>query len=203
MIAAAMGRRRDDDLSDLSSLKFGLRIDQEGELLIDYQTVHHPTKPKLAFITYRHYLSDAIFLIGLEGNKELLEEINHAVMHPFFPLYLGRRSCPPTGQISLGIRDMSLEEALKNESWLASNWYKVQKPQNIQLEIVSESLSSNSIGFSKDVPVSFNQNHRMYGFRQLFSDLEGITLQNSNSYHRIKDAQTDHDPIKELKETQV
>lgn len=203
MIAAAMGRRRDEALDDLSTLKFGLRIDQEGELLVDYQTVHHPTKSKLAFITYRHYLSDAVFLAGLEGSRPLLEEIDCAVNHPFFPLYLGRRSCPPAGQISLGIRSMSLEEALKNENWLASNWYKAQKSQNLQLEIISESSVGDGAGFSKDVPVSFNQNHRAYGFRQLSSDLEGVALQNNDSRYRMKEVPTDQDPIKELREKQV
>ncbi|WP_400203838.1 type I-E CRISPR-associated protein Cas5/CasD [Candidatus Methanomassiliicoccus intestinalis] len=203
MIAAAMGRCREEPLDDLSNLKFGVRIDQEGELLIDYHTVHHPTKSKLAFITHRHYLSDAVFLVGLEGDKNLLEEIDQAIKHPFFPLYLGRRSCPPSGQISLGICDAPLEESLKTKSWLASNWYKAQKPQNICLEIISELPLGNNIGFSKDMPVSFDQNHRIYNFRQLYSDLDGVALQNKDSRYVRKDVPTNHDPIQELKRTQV
>ena len=37
LLAAALGRKRDEDINDLCKLKFGVRIDQEGKLLKDYQ----------------------------------------------------------------------------------------------------------------------------------------------------------------------
>ena len=48
-------------------------------------------------MTYRHYLQDAVFLVGLESeDTALLQELETALKHPVYPLYLGRRSCPPT-----------------------------------------------------------------------------------------------------------
>ena len=78
MIAAAMGRSREDPLDDLRSLRFGVRVDQPGTLLRDYHTVHHQEIEKRAYITERYYLEDALFLVGLEGDDGLLETVDQA-----------------------------------------------------------------------------------------------------------------------------
>ena len=101
-LAAAMGYRRDEDdkIAELSRLNIGIRVDKEGTLLRDYHTVHGA---KSAYVTNRYYLSDAIFLVGVESNDgELIERLANALEHPVFPLFLGRRSCPPTLPICLG-----------------------------------------------------------------------------------------------------
>ena len=72
LLAAALGIRRDepDRLAPLNRLRLGVRVDQEGSFLIDYQTVRKEGKTKsdsTSYITWRHYLSDAIFLVGLES----------------------------------------------------------------------------------------------------------------------------------------
>ena len=72
MLAAALGLRRDADLSNLSSLKFGVRADREGEDVTDFHMAH---SEKNSYVTYRHYLSDAIFLVGLEGEEEVLNNL--------------------------------------------------------------------------------------------------------------------------------
>lgn len=50
-------------------------------------------------------------------DEELLKKIEYALLNPVFPLYLGRRSCPPTGRLCLGIRKLELEEALLEEEF--------------------------------------------------------------------------------------
>lgn len=65
-----------------------------------------------ALITERWYLADAAFLVGLQHTeRELLERIAHALEHPERLLWLGRKSCPPSGQLALGIRPGTLAEA--------------------------------------------------------------------------------------------
>ena len=54
LVAAALGRSRDESVEDLSCLKFGVRIDQEGELLRDFQMVHGEKK----------FLCDSSILFG-------------------------------------------------------------------------------------------------------------------------------------------
>ena len=95
LLAAALGLRRDDTegLARLNGLRFAVRADQEGSLLVDFHTAK---SRDTSYVTYRHYLQDAVFLAGLEsGDEALLRELEAALRHPVYPLYLGRRSCPP------------------------------------------------------------------------------------------------------------
>lgn len=104
LLAAALGLRRDDTegLARLNGLRFAVRADQEGSLLVDFHTAK---SRDTSYVTYRHYLQDAVFLAGLEsGDEALLRELEAALRHPVYPLYLGRRSCPPTLPLCLGIR---------------------------------------------------------------------------------------------------
>lgn len=108
LLAAALGLRRDDTegLARLNGLRFAVRADQEGSLLVDFHTAK---SRDTSYVTYRHYLQDAVFLAGLESEDEaLLRELEAALRHPVYPLYLGRRSCPPTLPLCLGIRQGSL-----------------------------------------------------------------------------------------------
>ena len=63
LLAAALGIQRNEDISSLNQLRLGVRTDQEGRLLKDFHTAH---SEKNSYITTRYYLSDAIFLVGLE-----------------------------------------------------------------------------------------------------------------------------------------
>jgi len=113
LLAAALGLRRDADLSKLSALRFGVRVDRNGEVIKDF---HMAKAEKTSYLTYRYYLSDAIFLVGLESeDRSFLEQIERALRNPCFPLFLGRRSCPPTLPLVLGIREDALETALRGE----------------------------------------------------------------------------------------
>lgn len=66
-------------------------------------------------LSNRYYLSDAVFLAGVEGDAELIQFLDQAVRRPKFPLYLGRRSCPPCVPVSLGVREDDLLTALRQE----------------------------------------------------------------------------------------
>ena len=50
LLAAALGVRRDDDegLQELKTLRFGVRVDQEGGLLVDFHTANNPTPQQTA-----------------------------------------------------------------------------------------------------------------------------------------------------------
>ena len=121
-IAAALGRRRDEPLDDLRGLRFAVRVDQEGELLRDLHTAQN-TKDN--YLTERYYLADAVFLAGLEsGDEEFLRKLDAALHAPAFPLFLGRRSCPPTPPLSLGVTSEPLEKALAAVPRQISEWMK-------------------------------------------------------------------------------
>jgi len=193
LIAAALGRRRNECIKDLQNLRFGVRVDREGVLVRDYHTAKSETA---AYVTQRYYLADAVFLAGLEGDEELLSDIEHALKHPAFPLFLGRRSCPPEGRVSLGVRfRKSLLEALQEEPWLISDWLKKKEAAQVRLRIVIDSEDGKYAYFQRDIPVSFSQIHRKFGFRQVYEP-SPLVISNPYGWTAISQRATDNDTIK-------
>lgn len=176
MLAAAMGIQRNDDpkkLELLNSLHFGVRVEREGKLLKDFHMVHEMTGKKDSHVTERFYLSDAVFMTALEcEDKEFLEQLAYALNNPVYPLFLGRRSCPPTLPVVLGIRDDELLNVLKTEPSVAENC----KPTRIIYD------SEDGIPV-RDKPISFSQLHRQYGFRMKKEEMFNVSA---------------HDPMSEL-----
>ena len=191
LLAAALGKKRDADLSDLNELHFGIRADQPGMLLQDFHMVRKDDK--ISYVTRRYYLSDAIFLVGLESNdKNFLLELEEALHHPVFPLFLGRRSCPPTLPLCLGIRNKDLPNALRDEPWQVADWRQIKwrrrhNNENPHLRITVDTLPGMKRDvLQKDLPITFDPRHRQYGYR-------GFTV--------MKDAEIElgtHDPMQEL-----
>lgn len=167
IIAAAFGRRRNADISDLRELRFGVRGDNPGSIMRDFQTSHiwvfddrgrAYAKKEDSYIGNRYYLQDACFTVGLEGDKCFLEKCAEALKHPVFPPYLGRRSCIPDPGMVLGIFDGDLEGVLR-EIPDQSN-----REKNGFMRICVE---SNDIGdrMRHDNPISYNYHNRMYSYR--------------------------------------
>lgn len=168
LIAAALGMSREEPLDNLSRLHFGVRIDQPGQFLHDFHTARH-TDGKPPYVTHRYYLMDAVFLVGLEGNISLLKCLESAVCAPVFPIYLGRRSCPPEGKISLGLRDKPLDVALYEEPWQAAKWYSesvLRKNRPTYLSVVMDSFDAKTVRRT-DMPISFSQKHRRHTYRYI------------------------------------
>jgi CRISPR system Cascade subunit CasD len=194
LVACAIGIRRNEPLDDLRGLRFGVRTDQPGILLRDYHTAKGERD---AYVTNRYYLSDAIFLVGLEGDEKLLETIDSAIKRPMFPLCLGRRACPPEGKITLGIRSgKSLIDALKEEPWLANRRTEreVQEPLRLPISVETDTNDSNSF-LARDAALSFNQTHRQYGFRRVTERMVTIAPGPWNSF--LSELETNHNAMTE------
>lgn len=172
LLAAAEGRRRSDDLADLAELRFGVRVDQEGTLLRDFQTERSLDGKAAMPLSYRYYLSDAIFVAGVEGNSDLLRALDLALRRPVYPLYLGRRSCAPTGRICLGLSEAGLEQSLIEAEWQARPWYRRTHGRQSHLRLVLDA-SDPSAGTEtiRDVPLSYSSLRREYGWRSVTTKL--------------------------------
>lgn len=162
LLAAALGLRRDADLSKLSALRFGVRVDRNGEVIKDF---HMAKAEKTSYLTYRYYLSDAIFLVGLESeDRSFLEQIERALRNPCFPLFLGRRSCPPTLPLVLGIREEALEIALREEENQNKDLKSIQQSHRyIRLDC---GVGEQEGAVVQDLPISFNPMRREFAYRR-------------------------------------
>ncbi|MBX3382059.1 MAG: type I-E CRISPR-associated protein Cas5/CasD [Phycisphaeraceae bacterium] len=110
MICAAMGLSRAaarERLPELNRLAMGARIDRPGTRWWDYHTVGAgiglttagggvKTGAQGTLITRREYLADASFLVALRGEPSLISQVAQALATPIWPVYLGRKSCPPS-----------------------------------------------------------------------------------------------------------
>jgi CRISPR-associated protein Cas5/CasD, subtype I-E/ECOLI len=160
LCASAMGWPRGTDLSALAELQFGVRVDRPGKLLIDYHTMsaasHDPLnpreqrlptadgkslKPGQSKVSRRYYLQDAVFVAALAGDREdqreLLQRIAAALRTPRYPLYLGRRSCPPDKPVFISLlRDSAGLETVLREAipWQVSAWR--QRPEDMSLALI-------------------------------------------------------------------
>ncbi|MBQ6347334.1 MAG: type I-E CRISPR-associated protein Cas5/CasD [Clostridia bacterium] len=189
LLAAALGRTRDESVEDLSFLRFGVRIVREGRLLCDYHTVSRNPNPRPAlnktdYVTKRYYLSDAVFIVGFESDdRECLHRMDDAIHAPAFPLFLGRRSCPPTFPISLGISDEGLEQALVGAQ-CSETMVEAESGKQVRM-ILDAPQTMRTTAMLKDKPISFSSRKREHGFRSVieayqfssehdpFSELEG------------------------------
>lgn len=168
LLAAAQGRRRTDPIEDLAQLRFGVRVDQRGSLIRDFQTAHHLISGKPMPLTYRYYLSDAVFVAAVEGDRALLEGLHDALRSPAFPLYLGRRSCPPAAPVALGLQESDLVTALGETPWLASARHRRESPRTVMLRTVVDAAAADAVVETvRDVPISFSQERREYGWREI------------------------------------
>ncbi|MDO2947760.1 type I-E CRISPR-associated protein Cas5/CasD [Aeromonas simiae] len=122
LICAALGRDRSEPVDDLAALTMGVRVDREGVVLRDYQTATGVINAagkvdlKRTVVSPRYYLSDAAFLVGLEGDSLLLTQIHQALKRPHWPLSLGRKGCLPSPPVYLpdGLQECDLIAALSD-----------------------------------------------------------------------------------------
>ncbi|ATJ84514.1 type I-E CRISPR-associated protein Cas5/CasD [Halomonas beimenensis] len=124
LLGAALGVHRDDDeeqrrLSD--SVGIAIKQRSPGSLLRDYHTVQVPaSQSKVTYRTRRDELSaprkvintilssrdyrcDGLWTVAiwLTPQAELtLEDLERALQTPYFPLYLGRKACPPAAPLA-------------------------------------------------------------------------------------------------------
>ncbi|MEV5822910.1 type I-E CRISPR-associated protein Cas5/CasD [Micromonospora haikouensis] len=166
LLAAARGQRRTDPLTELLSLDFGVRIDQPGQILRDFQVARTLDGRDSMPLTNRYYLSDAVFLAAIGGDRELLDGLHEAVRRPRFPLYLGRRSCPPVAPVTLGVHPGTIAEVLGDVPWQASKRLRERGPLTVRLEALLDAPPGAEVTETlQDQPVSFDPAHRQYGWR--------------------------------------
>lgn len=148
LLAAAIGIDRENwaDLKPLAGLSLGVRHDRPGIPKRDYQTAQNiisadSSRIHNTAVTYRDYLADAIFLVGLFGhNRRLLERAFVALRDPVWPLFLGRRSYVPSEPVWVenGLQDHPLRDVLMRWPWIARRRKWEELPDKLLISVDSE-----------------------------------------------------------------
>lgn len=197
LLAAAQGRDRGADLSDLRALAFGVRIDQPGTRMRDYHTARHLETGKSMPVSSRFYLADAVFVAAVEGDPGLLDALWTALRSPVYLPFLGRRSCPPSRPIDLGMRrDQGMGEALATQPWQASEWLQRRRAEvpSVELEVITDALPENGqADILRDEPIRFDPRHRRYGARRTQSRV--VTVDNPFAARSLEFSTVRHDPM--------
>ena len=201
LLASALGRRRTESVDDLSTLRFGVRVDREGIVNKDFHITRAAKRLKNGYIetgygeyeiedkqtvlSNRYYLYDASFVAGIEGDEELLRKISLALQYPMWPLFLVIRSCPPSGPVLIGITDEKLEDALRHAT--------ISKRSDIETEgkqfryCIEVQEDDHMVYMQKDMPITFDKLRRQFAYRHV------------NEYYEESNAvmqdQTEHDPL--------
>jgi CRISPR system Cascade subunit CasD len=170
LLCSALGWGRDTDLAPFAPLRMGVRIDAPGRAMRDYHTAQNVLRAggglANTVLSTRHYLADARFLVGLEGNdRDFLAQLETALRAPVWTLWLGRKSFPlseppylPGGSIYSG----ELMEAFASVSWQAPLGWPNDSPQTLRCAI--EDNVAGTLVLS-DAPLRFAD--RTFGIRRV------------------------------------
>ncbi len=185
IIAACLGQKRNEPLDNLTALRMGVRVNKEGHILKDFHTAGGgkiPGEKKYGVIksdnssadtvvSRRYYLSDADFLVGLEGDRDFLKRIYSAIMSPKFPIFLGRKSFVPSIPILIseergGIVSDSLESALRKHPF-PKYIYKNDHLIPDRIRLIFETKYGEGEETRMDNPESFEISDRKYCVRYI------------------------------------
>lgn len=182
MFAAAEGRPRGAPLHDYDALRLTVRIDRPGVVLRDFHTIGGGYPRELTvptaegkrrqpgfetILTYRYYRSDAVFIVAVEGPDDRTDAIARALRSPYWPVYLGRRSCPPDQPLLLrGDVDDPVEHLLARVP-VASRPPRQDAPY--ELDFVTEGTrdDAESVAQLTDVPQTFSRLDRRFRTRMV------------------------------------
>lgn len=196
LLAAAQGIRRTEPLTELSGLRFGVRIDQPGRLVRDFQTARSLDGSNAMPLSHRYFLGDAVFLAALESTDgEFLSRILGHLRRPVFPLYLGRRACPPAGPIPAEIVDASIDEAFERAPWKAAATHREQYRYVPYAEVetrIDAGEGTQGAERLRDVPVSFDPAQRAHTWREI--EVGRVWLPNPD--FRAAEGQTPGDSVR-------
>ncbi len=178
LLAAALGYDREDwkNVESLTRLRMGVRHDRPGILKRDYQTAGCALPKEIirangtlsddGVVSDRFYLSDACFLVGLEGSdSKLLQQAYDALLNPKWAFALGRKSYVPSEPVWLpdGFRrNEDLREALIKYQWIGRG----QAPDQLLFSFESSDFSGRMV---MDQPLS-NFIERRFGSRFVVSE---------------------------------
>lgn len=119
-------------------------------------------------LTHRYYLQNATFAVLLEVPADLAGSISDSLLHPKYPIYLGRRCCVPTDFVYHGNYDS--EELAEN----AAREYAKEKDEllSVAFKVIDGESSEGDVFTLNDVPLQFGT-QKVYRDRRVTKIIDG------------------------------
>jgi CRISPR system Cascade subunit CasD len=174
LLCAALGLPRSHSVDHLGKLRMGVRVDREGVVQMDYHTAGGSHRRGHAYgvvradggaggtvVSRRYYLADADFLVALEGTDSLLAELDLALAHPVWQLFLGRKSFVPGVPVRIhdGLRRGAiLPEALVDYPWPRPDVPvppPERRPQGLRLVLETDAVDGAEVRRDQPVGAAF------------------------------------------------
>ncbi|MEV4351701.1 type I-E CRISPR-associated protein Cas5/CasD [Actinoplanes sp. NPDC049596] len=217
MLACALGQPRTTALDWADNLTVHVRADHPGHLMQDFHTIGggypadhgmrnaegKPRKNKhgqaSGTLTYRHYLADAAFTATVTVEDDALAaRLAAALTQPRWPLYLGRKSCPPAYRVLLGTSATPGEQVLHSlpaytpmpratrpprTDWfamIAAATNEASEDDQDQVSTVERVVyldgvpAADAYTITRDNPVAFTNGYRTYRNRTVGQDLATV-----------------------------
>jgi CRISPR system Cascade subunit CasD len=200
LLACALGWKTDEELRSLShQVRLGVRCDRPGTRIMDFHTVgggyknsvllaadgklkEDKTKGAYTEPTHRHYLCDASFLVAVQCKPNsataLIEQLANAVQNPHWPIYLGRKSCPPGRPVfeDVGTYE-SLEIALQAKPLRLRQREKLPQYAKVRAVLECDPNDENAVRRRDEI-----ESHTFWRFRPRYArDVEvTVTLEQEN-----------------------
>lgn len=174
LLCAALGKPREEiggdgfpSLAELAALRMGVRVNREGVAMVDFHTAGgaHRQGDDYGVVkasgaagdtvtSKRHYLSDADFLVGLEGDDEtLLRRLDEALRRPRWQIFLGRKSFVPHVPVRepAGVRGEALDELLR--TFVSPHEARFDGSERLRIVVDADAAGATEV--RTDVPLSF------------------------------------------------
>ena len=195
LLAAAQGRERTDDLSDLAALRFGVR-DQRGTRIRDFQTAIHLDTGKSMPVSERFYLADAV----LWQQSKAKSPIDTLHRQYSTPCTQGRPPAHPPARSTRVHSENRLNKCWQKKSGMpptgiSANYATFRRSLDL---LVDAPLGDPGADSLRDLPISFDPVHRCYALR----GVRTLTVTVPNPQAR-KTTPPNHDPTPLLGEPHV
>jgi CRISPR system Cascade subunit CasD len=175
LLCAALGHDREKEIDPrFLSARMGVRVDCEGVVAYDYHVAgvggilkaDGKVKSDNVVPSWRYYLADAAFLVGLESeDADWLHALYHALQYPVWPLFFGRKAFPPAEPVAIhenAIRDQELQMALQDYPRLRED------PRSLDPARMRGLLEDPQGPIVRmDQPLAFARGKRQFGLRRM------------------------------------
>jgi len=193
-------------IAKLSTMRMGVRADEPGVVVSDYSTAgggeYSGMRERMVIgkkdrvrdeykvfgmdgkqgknpeVFYKYFIQDASFLVGLEGDDDIVDSSAEAIRKPKWQTYLGRKKFMSWIPLFGGVVERRLEDALRGEPWLIRTLEELsvaparRLPDKVRYVIECERGQGYPV---RDVPISFDfKSPRSFGTRYVREEFGAV-----------------------------